>query len=283
MEDISKYKTSKGDAYRYNEGKLRFDLVNPYAHKDLVKVLTLGANKYFDRNWEKGFSWSSVIASLKRHLNALEAGEDYDNESGLLHISHVAANAHFLNTFYYIFPQGDDRPKHNQNKHKIGLDIDGVIADFIGSWLHLYPELKYSNSWYIDRHILDKFDIMKKNGTLDDFYLNLKPLIKPSEITFDFNCYVTARPVDSKITEEWLRFHGFPELPVHTLSPRESKFDKLNELGIDIFIDDSYSNYVDLNNKGILTYLYDREHNRKHNVGHLRLTNLSDLPIYKTY
>ena len=125
--------TGKGKGLRFNHGKLRYDLVEPREHRDMVEVLTDGAKKYFDRNWENGLSWTSVIASLKRHLAAIERGEDYDPESGRLHIAHAACNVHFLNTFYYTFPQGDDRPKRFLNLPKIGLDIDGVLADFTKS------------------------------------------------------------------------------------------------------------------------------------------------------
>ncbi len=59
---------NKGEGLRFNEGKLRYDLVEPFAHEKMVEVLTLGATKYAERNWEKGMKWSIVIASLKRHL-----------------------------------------------------------------------------------------------------------------------------------------------------------------------------------------------------------------------
>jgi hypothetical protein len=82
MEDDSKKDlsatTGKGTGLRFNQNKLRYDLVEPRAHRDMVKVLTYGAKKYFDRNWENGLSWTSVIASAKRHLAAIELGEDYD-------------------------------------------------------------------------------------------------------------------------------------------------------------------------------------------------------------
>ena len=98
-------------AKRYNEGKLRFDLIHPYANEQMVRVLTKGAEKYAPRNWEKGMLWSDVIASLKRHLHAIESGEDVDEETGELHIAHLACNAHFLTAYYKIYPQGDDRRK----------------------------------------------------------------------------------------------------------------------------------------------------------------------------
>ena len=210
--------TGKGGGLRYNKGKQRFDLVHPLAHRDMVDILTMGANKYFDRNWENGLSWTSVIASLKRHLDAIERGEDYDEESGKLHIAHVACNVHFLNTFYYTFPQGDDRPKRFLNVPAIGLDIDGVIADFTTAWNAVYPEIEiHPNSYFFDRHIMQRFNDMREAGTLDDFYLNIKPLIKPEDLPFEPKCYVTARPVDTKITEEWLDKNRFPKKKVLTV------------------------------------------------------------------
>jgi len=40
-------KTGKGNGFRLNKGKLRYDLVEPHAFRDFVDVLTEGANKYF--------------------------------------------------------------------------------------------------------------------------------------------------------------------------------------------------------------------------------------------
>ena len=42
--------TGIGTGLRFNQGKLRYDLVEPRAHRDMVEVLTDGAAKYFARN-----------------------------------------------------------------------------------------------------------------------------------------------------------------------------------------------------------------------------------------
>jgi hypothetical protein len=99
-----------GTAMRKDGDKVRHDLIPPIATNELAKVLTYGAQKYAVNNWRKGMAWSRIIGSLKRHLNALEQGEDYDKETGLLHAAHVMCNAAFLTEYYTIFPQGDDRP-----------------------------------------------------------------------------------------------------------------------------------------------------------------------------
>ena len=92
----------KHKGLRYNDGKLRYDLLPKFAIEELTKVLTRGSQKYEPRNWENGMSWTSVLASLKRHLAAFEKGEDFDEESGLLHIAHVIANASFITEFYIV-------------------------------------------------------------------------------------------------------------------------------------------------------------------------------------
>ena len=274
--------TGIGEGLRYNQGKLRYDLVHPKAHADMVDVLTYGANKYSPKNWTFGLSWTSVIASLKRHLAAIEAGEDYDKETGLLHISHAACNAHFLNAFYYDFPQGDDRDKKFLKIPKIGLDIDGIIADYMGAWHELYPEiLEFPNTWYDDRLAMERFDLMRKNSRLNDFYLNMKPLILSVDLPFDPHCYITSRPVDKKITETWLDYHNFPCKPVYSLEPRQSKVELAKDAGVEIFIEDSFDNFVDLNKNGIFTYLYTRSWNKKYDVGHMRINSLNDLPWFK--
>ena len=273
--------TGIGTGLRFNEGKLRYDLVHPKAHHDMVEVLTDGANKYFSRNWENGLSWTSVLASLKRHIAAIERGEDRDPESGRLHIAHAACNVHFLNAFYYIFPQGDDRPKPFLKLPKIGLDIDGVIADFQGAWNKIHPDVKARPyNWSYDRDISKRFKTMEKKGTLDDFYLNnVQPLIKSEELPFEPHCYITSRPVSTKITEEWLKKHNFPARPVYTVPLGESKADIALAQGITIFIDDSYRNFVDLNNVGVFTYLYEATWNIKYDIGHMRIKSLKELPV----
>ena len=288
--------TGKGAGLRFNKGKLRYDLVHPKAHEDMVDILTMGAEKYFDRNWEKGLTWTSVLASLKRHIAAIERGEDYDydpncpdciagtckSHSGRLHIAHAACNVHFINAFYYIFPQGDDRPKRYLQLPKIGVDIDGVLADFNGAWHKLYPEISATpNSWYLDRKAEIRFEEMRANGTLDEFYLNIQPLVKPEDMPFEPDCYITSRPIAKEITEQWLDKYGFPARKVISLDIKQSKADVAKEAGVEIFIDDCYDNFVDLNNKGVFTYLYTASWNKRYDIGHMRLNSLKDLPLLK--
>lgn len=261
---------------RYNQGKIRYDLLPPHAIEQLAKILTMGANKYADRNWEKGMNWTSTVASLKRHLAAFEKGEDKDPESGLLHMAHIMCNAAFITEYYKIYPQGDDRPHRYLNEPKIGLDIDEVLCNWVGGWTSKW-NLDVPRSWFFDRDIMERFERMREEGTLEDFYMNLKPLLDPNDIPFEPHCYITSRPVDVKVSEAWLDMWGFPTVPVYCVGSRSSKVEIALKSGIDIFVDDNYRNFKQLNKAGICCYLYDTPHNDRYDVGHKRIKSLNDL------
>lgn len=96
---------------RFNSGKRRFDLIPPDTLAALADLLTVGAQKYAERNWELGMPYKDAIASLERHLNAWKAGEDNDPETGLSHMVHVMCNAMFLATWEHRGVGTDDRVK----------------------------------------------------------------------------------------------------------------------------------------------------------------------------
>jgi hypothetical protein len=77
---------------RRNVGKLRFELIPPSWGRALAAVLTKGAAKYADRNWEKGLPLLQTLASAERHIAAYKAGQDVDPETGLSHLAHAATN-----------------------------------------------------------------------------------------------------------------------------------------------------------------------------------------------
>jgi len=102
---------SRGEGRKDDKGKRRLDLIPPEAIHALGDVLTFGAGKYADRNWEKGFAWGRSIAALQRHLYAWMGGEDVDPETGLSHMAHVLCNAVFLVTFEARGAGTDDRAR----------------------------------------------------------------------------------------------------------------------------------------------------------------------------
>ena len=47
---------------KYDKNKLRVDLLSFQALQGIAEILTFGAKKYGDRNWEKGLSFSRVLS-----------------------------------------------------------------------------------------------------------------------------------------------------------------------------------------------------------------------------
>lgn len=263
----------KGQGLRFNSGKTRHDLTPSFAQEQYARVLTAGANKYGDNNWRKGMNWSKVVASMKRHLLAFESGEDFDTETGILHVAHIMCNAGFLCEYYKIFPEGDDRPHKYLSMPKIGLDIDEVLADWVAHWTKYHGQV-CPETWNFDRNINEKFDKLKNDK---EFWLTIPVKTKASDIHFEPHCYITSRSIPKEWTEEWLDKNGFPTMPVYSVGLGESKIEVAKKSGIDIFVDDRFENFVELNNAGIFTYLFDAPHNRRYDVGFRRLYNLKEL------
>lgn len=263
------------EAIRYNQGKNQLDLVPPSLIEEVGKVMTFGATKYAPHNWRKGMAWSKCIASLKRHLTAFEKGEDFDPETGLPHLAHMGCNISFLLEYMKICPELDDRPHLFAPQKRIGLDIDEVLADLVGTLMDKFPETLQNRSVYWkDPAFLECFNEVKDN---EEFYLDIKPKVDPLAMPFEPACYITARNCGWEITEEWLRRHGFPKAPVYSVPMGTSKVEIAKKANIDWFVDDSYSNYVDLNRNGICTFLMDAPHNRRYNVGYRRIQTLEQL------
>lgn len=112
---------TKGDAMRFSKGKLPFRLVPWDAFVEVVKVYRMGCGKYAPRNWENGLSFDETFDSLQRHAVAWYLGEDYDEESGLHHMAHVAWNALALVAFTFRGrTELDDRPlRVTQERYKV--------------------------------------------------------------------------------------------------------------------------------------------------------------------
>ena len=88
---------SKELGIKFDGDKLRWDLLPIECVEDVVKVLTMGAAKYADNNWQLvDNSNERYYAACLRHLTAWRKGEITDPESGLPHLAHVMCNITFL-------------------------------------------------------------------------------------------------------------------------------------------------------------------------------------------
>lgn len=84
---------------KHDSAKPRWDLVPWDAVGLFVDVLTIGAQKYSARNWEKGITFGRLFAAAQRHLVAWWGGEDVDPDTGKSHLAHAVCNIFFLLAF----------------------------------------------------------------------------------------------------------------------------------------------------------------------------------------
>lgn len=83
--------------------------VDPVALEEVGKVAGYGQEKYARGNYLKGYPWSWTIDACYRHFLAVQAGEDRDLESGLLHAAHAAWHLLALVSFQLRGLGTDDR------------------------------------------------------------------------------------------------------------------------------------------------------------------------------
>jgi len=96
---------STGAIREPQDKKGRYDLITPFGLMRIARWYELGAQKYADRNWEKGLPFSNCLNSLFRHLVKYMAG--YRDED---HLAAIAWNALALMHFEEVMPELNDIP-----------------------------------------------------------------------------------------------------------------------------------------------------------------------------
>lgn len=90
----------KASGVKYDSEKPRVDLLIdgcPLAIEAISQVLTFGAKKYSDHNWQKVEGGEQRYkAAMMRHVLASTKGEKVDSETGLSHLAHAACCVLFM-------------------------------------------------------------------------------------------------------------------------------------------------------------------------------------------
>lgn len=95
---------------RKGQKETRFDLIPGDALWALADHYGVGAEKYAERNWEQGTSWSLNFAAAQRHMWQWWNGEDVDDETGSSHLIAVIWHCMALYHFQSTHKELDDRP-----------------------------------------------------------------------------------------------------------------------------------------------------------------------------
>ena len=87
----------------------RMDLIPPEALWELARVYGMGAEKYDDHNYLRGYDYSLSYSAMLRHATQWANGEDNDSESGLNHLAHAAWHCFALMMYQFHDLGTDDR------------------------------------------------------------------------------------------------------------------------------------------------------------------------------
>ena len=88
-------KNNQLQGMKFDEDKLRWDLLPYDAVEKIMEIITHGAKKYTPENWKK-VNIDRFFAAGMRHLIAWKKGEEFDKDSGFTHLAHVGCNILFM-------------------------------------------------------------------------------------------------------------------------------------------------------------------------------------------
>ena len=152
---------------------------------------------------------------------------------------------------------------------RIGLDMDEVLDDFMGA--------------YIKRYGITPSNVITKNvrklSKDKDFWMNLTKL---RNIDFIPELYCSKRIIPKSWSKEWLKNNGFPIRPFYQLYCQHDNKARLIKGRVDVFVDDSISNFKGLNKAGVPCLLMDCPYNQGYETP-LRLFSLTRGEIENLY
>lgn len=94
---------------KHDQEKPPMELLSPVALEAIARVFGAGKVKYGKWNYREGMEWSRIIGAAYRHLTAFNRGEDYDPETKIAHLAHLACCAIMLMDYMYYELGTDDR------------------------------------------------------------------------------------------------------------------------------------------------------------------------------
>lgn len=166
----------------------------------------------------------------------------------------------------------------------VGLDVDGVVADFLGPFLRfvemqigcapIAPEtvvdLSYKDHPVITDTVLER--CLEALAEEPDFFDRLIPLLTPPEwraldalsrerrLVFITHRQAREGRDVQRLTSDWLQRHGVTDPIVHCTADYKSRL--VEDLGVGVFVDDRPENCLDVaENTRATVYMPRRRYN----------------------
>ncbi|MFQ5682314.1 MAG: hypothetical protein ACE5HC_03485 [Candidatus Binatia bacterium] len=167
----------------------------------------------------------------------------------------------------------------------VGLDIDGVVADFLSSFLRIVEKLVGDGPIYANTitdlnftghpHLSAKvIDTCMETVSYDpNFWQGLAPLLSPGEwhtldllsckgqLVFVTHRYERETYDINKVTRDWLKKYGISQPSVYFTQDPKARL--VGDLGVNIFMDDRYENCEDVaEHTEAMVLMPDRSYNQ---------------------
>jgi len=180
----------------------------------------------------------------------------------------------------------------------IGLDIDGVLADFVAPFLRRLEQRvggapidpasitdpNFQHHPYLTQELI--YDCMVEASYEPEFWRELAPLPTPgqwqmlnqlgrdNEMVFITHRWVRDTYDINQVTCDWLRRQGIETPVVHFTQEKKSAL--VNQLSIELFVDDRHENCEDVANQSdAMVMMPHRPYNRAFN--HPKVQRIDDL------
>ena len=146
-----------------SSGKGAYELISPFAIERIAKWYELGAQKYADRNWEKGIPFGRLIQSANRHLIRWEQGDHSEdhlaaicwNIMAMMHFEEIG-KADELNNY----PKYKNSDSHSESIYQRAIDAM--------EWAPIDEEARYMRDRIFRNETADKIPL----GTISAERLN---------------------------------------------------------------------------------------------------------------
>ena len=146
------------ESKKYDQGKLRWDLLPLNLIEKVVEIYTFGAEKYGANTWQNlEDGYNRYKAAMFRHLMEFEKGNVIDDESGREHMAHMVRNGIAMLHVSKIVDKKQTIPQIGQNvrfevrDNDLWSGIGEVIEIQIDSEYELYKlrSIKDAKPYYV--------------------------------------------------------------------------------------------------------------------------------------
>lgn len=136
-------------------------------------------------------------------------------------------------------------------RFRIGLDLDDTICGFYGPYFKRFgiPEKDNEITRNVTRILIND----------KDFWLGLPVINRPNFVP---TLYCTKRVHPKAWSRKFLELNGLPIAPIYQVCCQTASKAPRIKGRVDVFVDDSISNFIDLNMNGIPCLLIDGSHNK---------------------